>query len=432
MLTPTFRRILYVPMYIILFLFYKTFILQGQNIGNNISVAVMDEYTFGGDVADIANCVVPTLDGGYLLAGYTKSLGAGGEDIWLIKTNDAGALLWEKTIGGKKNDAVTAALPLADGNFILVGYTCSKGAGRSDVWVLKIDNSGNPLWESNFGGSDSDAANAITATSDGGFAVAGYYLKDKEKKSEPIASTNTNDFALSLKKTAMRSQVMWLLKFSREGVLQWNKVFDEIGENGNAVSVCETGNGDLVVAGNIITSNKSSEILIAKVSIDGNVIWSKTYGTNNWDAASSILAIGKDAVIVGGNSFQAKNASDSWLFKLNGAGEMVWEKKFGSAENETIKTMTLHQDEIISIVSNITSPNQQPDLFMLTQLNLKGDIIGNTIVGSTRLQQVRNMITTSSGNTLLLGISSTLKKCYQRGDRNTWIFMLKNNTKKKK
>ncbi len=397
-------------------------LLQAQGmVGSGFAVA--QEYTFGGDVADIANVISPTIDGGYLLAGYTKSLGAGGEDIWLVKIHKDGAMLWEKTIGGKKNDAVTAVLPLPDGNFILAGYTCSKGAGRSDVWILKIDANGTPLWESNFGGADADAANAITATSDGGFAVAGYYFK--EKKSEPLAATNANELPLSLKKTDVRSQVMWLLKFSREGILQWNKVLDELGENSNAPAVCETGNGDLVVAGNAITTNASSEVLVAKVDREGKLIWSKTYGTPNWDAVNSIVSVGKDAVVIGGGSFQSKSNSDSWLFKINGSGEVAWEKKFGSDENEAIKKITVNQDESITAVSNITSPNQQPDLWMLTQFNHKGDIVNNTLVGSNRLQQVRNMITTPNGNgVLLVGISSALKKCYQRGDRNTWLFML--------
>ena len=99
--------------------------------------------TYGGTGDDVADALVQTSDGGYALAGYTKSFGAGSHDFWLVKTDSAGNAQWNKTYGGTSMDYATALVKTVDGGYALAGYTRSFGVGLNDFWLVKTDASGN-------------------------------------------------------------------------------------------------------------------------------------------------------------------------------------------------------------------------------------------------------------------------------------------------
>ena len=108
--------------------------------------------TFGGDGFDSGQSVRQTLDGGYIIAGTTTSFGAGGKDIFLVKTNSAGNLTWSRTFGGQGDDFGYSVQPIPDGGYIIAGYTNSFGAGGMDIYLVKTDSSGNMTWQKTFGG----------------------------------------------------------------------------------------------------------------------------------------------------------------------------------------------------------------------------------------------------------------------------------------
>jgi hypothetical protein len=83
-------------------------------------------------------------------------------------------LVWDRAYGGAERDEAFPIVALADGGFAVAGYTGSKGAGEADMWVLRLDESGNVVWDQTFGGAERDSAKSIVALADGGFAVAGY------------------------------------------------------------------------------------------------------------------------------------------------------------------------------------------------------------------------------------------------------------------
>jgi hypothetical protein len=130
--------------------------------------------TFGGSDRDKGSSVQQTSDGGFILVGYTESFGAGWADVWLIKTDADGNKLWDRTFGGSGLDSGSSVQQTSDGGFILVGYTTSFGAGGFDVWLIKTDADGNKLWEKTFGGSGRDWGSSVQQTSDGGFILVGY------------------------------------------------------------------------------------------------------------------------------------------------------------------------------------------------------------------------------------------------------------------
>jgi arginine repressor len=127
--------------------------------------------TYGG--TDYAYSVQQTSDGGYILAGYTYSFGAGGGDAFLVKTDANGNIIWAKTYGGTSDDLAYSVQQTSDGGYIFVGETRSFGAGSFDIFLIKTDANGNIIWAKTYGGTSSDYAYSVQQTSDGGYIVAG-------------------------------------------------------------------------------------------------------------------------------------------------------------------------------------------------------------------------------------------------------------------
>ena len=131
---------------------------------------------YGGLEGDWANSVRQTSDGGYVLAGTTLSHGAGGQDVWLIKTDSVGIIDWDETFGGTGSERGEEVVETGDGGFVVVGFTDSFGDGGEDVYLIKTDGGGSVLWEMTIGGPLNDLGHSVFLTSDGDFIVAGETL----------------------------------------------------------------------------------------------------------------------------------------------------------------------------------------------------------------------------------------------------------------
>lgn len=385
------------------------------------------EKSFGGDVLDIATAIAPTNDGGYIFTGYTKSVGAGGEDVWLVKTNKNGDVAWQKTIGGSKNDAANFIMPTADGGYIITGYTYSKGSGQSDVWVIKTNSSGNPEWENSFGGIEADQAVSVLPTADNGYIVAAYHFKEHINHNPPpnnntttaAISTITPTNALPLNK--LRYQTIWLLKLKANGALEWNETYDT-DDQSIPTAMLNMPDGGILVIGNTLTKNRSSDALLMKIKNDGTKEWQKILGSTAWDALQTATISADGNIILGGTQFVSLSNGDAWLLKVSPQGDIIWQNTFGSPENETIQAITTTYNDNIGVAINISSPQAQPDLWMFARFNPQGIMQENQVVGSTVVQQIRAIQEAPNEGFIMLGIPTIMRKCLQRGDRSTWLF----------
>jgi hypothetical protein len=129
--------------------------------------------TYGGTSYDLAYSIQQTSDGGYIVAGATRSFGAGLYDILFIKTDANGNIIWAKTYGGTSWDYPSSVRQTSDGGYIVAGFTGSFGAGYGDIILIKTDANGNVQWAKAYGGTSSDGAASVQQTSDGGYIVAG-------------------------------------------------------------------------------------------------------------------------------------------------------------------------------------------------------------------------------------------------------------------
>ncbi len=203
---------------------------------------------FGGGDDELAYSVQQTTDGGYIVAGYTRSFGAGSFDILLFKLDGSGNIQWAKTFGGSDYDWAYSVQQTTDGGYIVAGYTRSFGAGYSDFLLLKLDGSGNIQWAKTFGGSYYDEAYSVQQTTDGGYIVAG----------------ETHSFGAG-------SFDILLLKLDGSGNVQWAKTFggDTIDL---AYSVQQTTDGGYIVAGGTYSFGAGGyDLFILKTDANGNI-----------------------------------------------------------------------------------------------------------------------------------------------------------------
>jgi hypothetical protein len=180
--------------------------------------------TYGGTDNDLVYSVQQTSDGGYILAGGTTSFGAGGNDVFLIKTDAFGNVQWAKTYGEEDDDVAYSVQQTSDGGYIVAGTTRSFGVGWDDIFLIKTNASGNIVWTKTYGGTGWDEAFSVQQTSDGGYIVAG----------------TTSSFG--------GGNNAFLVKTNAFGNLQWAKTYGGINDD-RAYSVRQTPDGGYIVAG---------------------------------------------------------------------------------------------------------------------------------------------------------------------------------------
>ena len=270
---------------------YYVYIIKIDSNGN-----MKWEKTFGGSNADWAFSIQQTIDGGYIVAGRTSSLGAGSYDVYIIKLDSNGNMKWEKTFGGSSDDYALSIQQTSDGGYIVAGVTWSFGAGSADFYIIKLDSKGDEVWEKTYGGSSSDYACSIQQTSDGGYIVAGY----------------TNSFGAGYGD-------VYIIKLGSNGNMKWEKTFGGSSDD-RAYSIQQTSDGGYIVAG-VTWSFGAGDVYIIKLDSNGNKVWEKTFGGSNDDWANSIQQTKDGGYIVAGytNSFGA-GYGDFYIIKTDSEG----------------------------------------------------------------------------------------------------------------
>jgi len=310
------------------------------------------EKTYGEWGDDVANSIQQTRDGGYIVAGWTSSKGAGGEDFRVLKLDEYGEIIWEKTYGGSKNDWANSIQQTRDGGYIVAGVTYSKGAGRLDFWVLKLNEKGEIIWEKTYGGSENDCANSIQQTREGGYIVAGY----TESK-----GTGERD--------------SWVLKLDEYGEIIWEKTYG--GEyNDEANSIQQTRDGGYIVAGSTESKGVGKEdFWVLKLDKNGEIIWDKTYGGDSFDESYSIQQTRDGGYIVAGwTSSKGAGGWDSCVLKLDEEGEIIWEKTYGGEYNDELHSIQQTRDGGYIVAGWTSSKGAGGRDFWVLKLNEKGEI----------------------------------------------------------
>jgi len=258
------------------------------------------EKTFDKDEHDIAYSIIQTKDGGYAIAGGTGKRFWGEVNCWVIKLDAKGNREWDNNFGGTGWDEIYSIIQTKDGSFITTGCVWSKGAGRGDVRVAKLDKRGNLVWDKTFGGSENDETRSIVQTEDGGYVVAGFTV-----------SEDTGD------------RDIWIIKLDKEGNKVWDRTFGGTSEDW-ANSIIQNKNGDYIVAGWTKSMGAGkTDVWIVKLDKRGNLIWDKTFGGSENDEAHSIIQTEDEGyAVIGWTKSKGAGNADVWVIKLDENGNL--------------------------------------------------------------------------------------------------------------
>ncbi len=264
--------------------------------------------TFGGSGEDAGYSVMETEDGGYLVTGSTRSFGVGEERLWILKTDGNGSRAWDRVYGGfisSSGDGGSSVAPASGGGYILTGYTKSSGAGRKDLWLLKVDGEGNKLWEKTFGGAEDDAGMSTVQTGDGGFIVAG----------------RTASFGAG-------GDDIWLLKVGSHGAEEWNTTFG--GRKDDAAFQVVAQEDGYALAGRTESGPEDGQegrrAILIKTDLRGRKKWERTY---EGSAAMSLQPTADGGFIMAGRMDSRESGRDALLIKTDSSGREEWTRLVG-------------------------------------------------------------------------------------------------------
>ena len=212
--------------------------------------------------------IIETSDGGYAIAGVTSSYGAGGNDMFIIKTNSNGIVLWSRVIGGSTSDEAFSIIQLSDGSFVAAGSTISYGAGSYDMYVVKFNSSGQLIWTRTIGASGYEFAGSVVQAADGVFIISG--------STESFGAGGADFYAV---------------KLNASGTIQWQKT---VGGSGNdyGYRVISTSDGGFCSIGNTSSYGAGGEdFFMVKYSSNGSVCGSSFVPAGLSGSGGSIISV---------------------------------------------------------------------------------------------------------------------------------------------
>ncbi len=302
--------------------------------------------TYGGTNNEEAYQIIQTTDMGFIFTGFSKSTDGdltenhGENDVWVVKLNEIGDIEWQKSYGGSSNEIAFAISQCNDGGFILGGTTSSNDGdvsgnhGGEDFWILKLNNSGDIVWQKCLGGTEDEQVTSISETIDSKYIAVGYSGSNND---DVIGNHGAWDF--------------WVVKMDSLGNLEWQNSYG--GTNYDlAYSLNLTGDGGFVILGYTYSNNGDvsgfhggvSDYWVIKIDSIGNLIWQKCLGGSGTDEGFSIYINSDNEIVLGGYSGSndgditehhgGLGNADYWIVKVDSVGNLIWQKSLGGTASD--------------------------------------------------------------------------------------------------
>ena len=387
--------------------------------------------TFGGANNESARSVLKTQDGGYVVFGYTQSIDGDvvstkstvQYDFWLLKFDASDNLDWQKTYGGSNDEKGYKIIQTQDGGFAVTGYSKSSDGdvmaneGFEDVWVLKLNTEGVVEWKTNTGFLGSDKGFSIIQTSDGGYFLGAI-----------LDVTASGGLGNSKIGSRHAGGDFWGIKLSNTGSLEWRKYF-----GGTNTEICydviEVADGYLLIGSSDsldvdIKNNKGSyDFWIVKIDKNGTLVWEKSYGGKEIDESYQIIRTAEGNFLIVGETRSSdqdvssqKGGADIWVLKIDGSGEMLWEKTYGGASFDAAKAITLTNDgnyliagNTRSIDNDVTNNNGENDIWVL-KIDPSGNLIWQKTIGGSGIDLANDIVELNDYSIIVVGESNSNDK----------------------
>jgi len=338
---------------------------------------VWEKY-FSGQNHDYLSASVATQEGGFLIAGTSysgkgldkKEDSKGGSDIWLIRLNEFGDELWQKTLGTSSDEEARSVIQTTDFGFVVAGniQNSTKGYGSKDVLITKLDRNGKILSETILGGKGLDEVEKIIPTKDGG-ALLGIYSRSSEVRVPGSADKTGGSTAYPVSRTPKSTDNYgegdyWIVKLSKEGKVEWEKNFGGKGDD-HIRTLALTSAGYLIggesrseKSGNkTVGIEEGTDLWLISLNERGDEIWQKSYNFGNRDIlmGASVLHSVDDksskGILLGGYT-QAEGRIESddekfWMLYLDQDGNEQWRKHVkgeSAKKEERLSDIKLNRD----------------------------------------------------------------------------------------
>ncbi len=320
--------------------------------------AISWQHSYGGNSYDKITDITPTSDGGYIICGNSATSNNGlltgipnngGIDGWILKVDANGTIQWQKLLGGADADEINGIIQMSDGTYLCAGYTNSSNTGTlsgltsfglSDGWIVKLDATGNVVWQQNYGGSNTDNFLGLKNSEDANIYVVGKSNSSADGTFTGITSNGNYDG--------------WALKINASnGAIIWQKLLG--GTNDEELSALTPGNnGGLLITGFTASQNTGTltgqnffgglEMLVIKLSATGSTEWQNVWGTNGNDRSMDCIATADGGYTIAGESsgfggtlqsLTTYGNTDCWILHCNNTGSIIWQKIAGGSQTET-------------------------------------------------------------------------------------------------
>ncbi|MCX6640319.1 MAG: T9SS type A sorting domain-containing protein [bacterium] len=261
---------------------------------------------YGGNDYEYAYSVVQAPDGGFVLAGYTDSFGAGYDDVYVVKTNASGDTLWTRTFGGDGYDDAQSIRPTSDGGYIIAGTSWSYSPSfDAELYLLRINAAGHLVWSRTYGAAYNCYGYYAEQTEEGGYILVG--------ERGMAVSGNTD---------------LYLIKTNSSGDTTWTRT---IGTTTFDCGYCvqEISDGYIISGTSRPSGPSNNDVFLVKVNLSGNTVWTKTYGGTGTEEGTCVRQTTDGGFIISSfNSFET-GRFDAWLLKTDASGDTLWTHAYG-------------------------------------------------------------------------------------------------------
>lgn len=341
--------------------------------------------TYGGSGIDEALAVRQVGDG-YIVAGRTTSKGVGRSDAWILRLDAGGNILWEKTYGGQHIDVAQDIFPTRDGGFVVAGYTASKGWGQTDAWVFKLSATGQTVWEHAFGGRMQDAAHSVRPAPDDGYVVVGY----TQSKGLGLAD-------------------LWAMKLSPDGNLLWDKVYGgPYMDTGHALDFDDLGN--IVIAGETDPQGDGkTQAWLVKLNPNGELLFQKALGLGEAPQGAKAINVAKDGsyILAGFQVSPETSRMGFWASLVDATGRIIWQQRYGGAWTGIANAIQPTRDGGFIAIGKIAEPTGQNEDIWLVKLGPDGQSLWDRKVGGKASEEARAMQITRDDGFVVAGYTAS-------------------------